>query len=911
MTRGVSPWRPALRIARRDALRHRSRSLLVIAMIGLPVAALGFADSAYRTMQQTPALQARTDLGPSASAWVSAPGKNALIQGPPSNSGVDVRGPLRAKPATLQVLVPNVVESALMRFRGGDGSVSVTSAAATTAGTMSVSALELNYALPVARGLLRSVSGRPPRSLHEVAISRELATTLAVRVGARIDISGRRYLVTAVVLPYYYRDALVVGLPGAFPQVSFASASNSMQPPYGVGWLVVTKTPVTYRDVLRMNALGSLVESSYLASHSPAPCSPEVPRQVRGCYPGTGMNSQRAQAIALIGLAAGMGLLQVVIMVGPAFAIGRRRQAAALALVAAVGGDARAVRRTVLASGIVFGLVGGVLGVALGVALFYLLTPLVSNLAQRDVSVVVVGWEIVALPVVALLTGVAAAWLPARAAAKQNVIDSLAGRRGQVGSTRTVTLVGLGLFALGAAALIVTATGSQPGLLLLGCVLAELGLVALAPALVVAAARLAPALPAAPRVALRDAGRNRLRAGTAAAAVLAAVAGATAVATYLTSVDSNGARHYVPPVPAGLVYLSPETGAGLSRVPNIAAVQQALQATSVHELRGLPANESPIAKCGPGTCTRDWYAVPPKGVSTSCGPGMNFSLWPCVQSFGGPWSGFIVGGAAIYRDVTGAPMPLKFQADLARGMALVSADLVHFRDKGGRITFANYKTHHTVSLATVPASGLTREQSSRFALLVAPETAKAVGFKVSVLGITMQAHAPLDSAHLATATSLANSTAIPLQLWAGSPYQSVPDAPLLLLLAAVAALAVLASGVSAGLANADARPDFGTMAAVGATPLTRRIVAGASAAVVAVIGTGLGALAGLLVGMAAVNSAHDPYQTVFSSFAEAAHLPLSVPWLRLGVLWLSIPLVAVSLVVVLTRSRLPMVRRFD
>jgi putative ABC transport system permease protein len=47
-------WRPALRIARREARRARGRSLLVVAMILLPVAALSFAAVYTDTFTLTP-----------------------------------------------------------------------------------------------------------------------------------------------------------------------------------------------------------------------------------------------------------------------------------------------------------------------------------------------------------------------------------------------------------------------------------------------------------------------------------------------------------------------------------------------------------------------------------------------------------------------------------------------------------------------------------------------------------------------------------------------------------------------------------------------------------------------------------------------------------------------------------------
>ena len=49
MTRWWNRWRLALRVARRDALRARGRTLLVLAMVGLPVLAVVAADALYRT----------------------------------------------------------------------------------------------------------------------------------------------------------------------------------------------------------------------------------------------------------------------------------------------------------------------------------------------------------------------------------------------------------------------------------------------------------------------------------------------------------------------------------------------------------------------------------------------------------------------------------------------------------------------------------------------------------------------------------------------------------------------------------------------------------------------------------------------------------------------------------------------
>ncbi len=52
--RWVVRWRLALRIARREALRHPLHSLLVVAMVGLPITAVVTADTLLSTHAVTP-----------------------------------------------------------------------------------------------------------------------------------------------------------------------------------------------------------------------------------------------------------------------------------------------------------------------------------------------------------------------------------------------------------------------------------------------------------------------------------------------------------------------------------------------------------------------------------------------------------------------------------------------------------------------------------------------------------------------------------------------------------------------------------------------------------------------------------------------------------------------------------------
>ena len=56
----LGSWRVALRLARRDALRSKGRTLLVAAMVGIPVLLVGILSTVYHTNKvQRPRVAAR------------------------------------------------------------------------------------------------------------------------------------------------------------------------------------------------------------------------------------------------------------------------------------------------------------------------------------------------------------------------------------------------------------------------------------------------------------------------------------------------------------------------------------------------------------------------------------------------------------------------------------------------------------------------------------------------------------------------------------------------------------------------------------------------------------------------------------------------------------------------------------
>src|SRR5262245_52761510 len=76
---GMSSWGPALRIARREVGRAKGRALMVVAMIGIPVAALAFVAVTYDTFNLSPDEHSNRTMG-AAQATVRWPQDAAVHQ---------------------------------------------------------------------------------------------------------------------------------------------------------------------------------------------------------------------------------------------------------------------------------------------------------------------------------------------------------------------------------------------------------------------------------------------------------------------------------------------------------------------------------------------------------------------------------------------------------------------------------------------------------------------------------------------------------------------------------------------------------------------------------------------------------------------------------------------------------------
>jgi putative ABC transport system permease protein len=192
-------WRVALRIARREAWRAAGRSTLVLLMIALPVAALAFTAVQHDTFTLSPTERADRLMG-TAEAVLAWPIDTAVAQDPADLemwSNIDPgQGGGSDGPASMDRLLALLPSgSRLIPDQRGDLRM------ATLNGTGTIDARALDYADPLAAGILRPISGRPPAAADDVALTAQAATRLGAGVGGTVRLAdgSRTFHVTAIV----------------------------------------------------------------------------------------------------------------------------------------------------------------------------------------------------------------------------------------------------------------------------------------------------------------------------------------------------------------------------------------------------------------------------------------------------------------------------------------------------------------------------------------------------------------------------------------------------------------------------------------------------------------------------------------------------------------------------------------
>ena len=872
----ASGVRAALRISRRNALRSKRRSALILAMIGLPVALAVLALTALFPAAGSD--REHYPIGQADAVVTGAHGWAGLTQDAWGNTrdaqgnGVSPQpGDVPFTQAEVTVLLPpgsRVVPVARGTFRY-----------LTPQGYETGEIRQVDLRDPMSRGTFRLTEGRLPAAPGEAVVSADRLKrddARAVAPGVTLLVGDERRPVRVVGVALFALAGIgptLATFPGSLPDDAFGPADPELM---SRAWLVDSPRPVTWADVRRLNAQGLVVVSRAVTDRLTAD---EPPSRV----------SDPVRAVPWVAIM----LLEVVLLAGPAFAVGRLRRSREFALVAVQGGSPAHLRTIALADGLLFGVVASALGAALGVVASRLATPLLEWWAGVLLGPFRVPWaEVATTAVLGVVAGLLAALAPAVAASRTDPVAVLSGRRERSRERAGRPLLGAVLVVAGTAATIASA-GHDIAWTATSALVTQLGLVALVPVLLAATARLAARLPLPLRFAARDAVRNRGRTAPAVAAVMTAVVALMAVGVAGHSVAAQRSVLDYAQAPAGALQV---TGPDLT--PELwdrvrSAVREELPAR-------VPLIEARMLATRSGT---PLFAFVPDDAS-----GTNrVELLDATGS-----GGFLVGGEDLLRYVLRREDPAAVAALREGKPVVLNPDVI--RQGEVRIGLTPATGGEPLAL-TLPAVGVRPTGQGWARVVVSPEAAAKNGYAAVTCMLVV------DPADFRTPRATADRIAAKVERITGKAavrletLETPGDTLLLVVLGIIAAVLVLGmTSIATMLAAVEARPDLETMSAVGAAPRVKRAVVAGQALVIALLGSVTGVLAGLAPGVAAA-SRPIPHPTMVlrpdgvTTIVPAEAPTIAIPWALIGLLVVGLPLLAALGGAAFTRSRLPLPRR--
>ena len=839
------------RMARRDLWRHLSRSVLIVALVALPVAGLTAGIVLLHEASPTGAQRAADVLG-AATLRVDATSPRARLDA-------------AALPAGSRTLAFST-DGGLLRVGPGD--------------VRRISLTDLPLDDPLTTGMLGLHTGRAPRRPGEVAVSSAVLRELGRRVGdtlqlAQPDGTDRTVRITGTVLRPADTDAFLAVMP-----------RGTLGPTAGQSWLVALPAGVAGDQSVLRGASGLTVTTREEAS--------SAPRSVR----------TRTGVLNPIPITAGLALMIAALVAAAAFAAGVRREIRELGLLAAAGGSPAQLRAAVLARGATLGVTGGVAGLVLGVLAAVAVHPMLGGIVGHlPRPIALPPLPLVGVAAAAVLAGTAAAWFPARFASRVAPVEALDARVPTGPPPRHVSRLGILAIVLGC---IIAAVGAKPinnlAVSLAGLALLLGGFVACSAAVVAAVEPLAPHLPLAGRAATRQAARNRSRAGPAVAAIAVALAVPVFVSSVALTARGDDRAHWLPALGADqlkISHIGPGGDGGGSgqieirdpgseQLPSAAvravlaaipgAVAAPLRAAFVSVSGAAGSGQIPASKRGTGgpmPVLMPMVVTARQLVTQAEEPGLLY-----------------VGGD----DLLAALGAQSAAAALAAGKVVAIGPTTV---SGGQVALhrADFNDGHTGSFLDrqarlTPAVQVVGRPRLTIRYVISTATAQRLGLVTATQGTLVRAPHTIRPAELAAAqAALAPYPELAANAGPGTPPQSVSTSLLLLLFAVSAAVALAVVAAMVGLSQAEAAPERRTLFAVGASPSVLRGTAAATAGLLALLGGILAVPAGLL-----------PLAAIY--VASPAAVPLVIPWTGLALIVVGVPALAAAGGATLTRTNL-------
>ncbi|TMS00735.1 FtsX-like permease family protein [Nonomuraea basaltis] len=862
----MSAFRAALRISRRDALRFKGRTALIMVMIGLPVLVITAVLTGAATTQVTPQEKLDSLLGSADARLITLPFRTPVKQGYAGGTHTQRDAPRSGRPWT-PAEINTLLEGRLLRYQNnvvearlGDG-------------YDRVDVLEVDLRDPMTRGLRELKEGRFAAGPGEVAVSPELADRGA-RVGGTIKVTRQDKPVRVVgVVQHPNRPGLpeLVALPETvLPHQNDGNSS---------GWLADTPGPVERADIRRLNQAGLAVASRAVTENpTPAELAEDVWEPDGG-----------ARAAASLGIAVVLIVTETALLAGPAFAVGLRRRRRELAVIAAQGASGPQLRSIVLADGLVLGGAAALLGAALGIGAGVLVESAAARALDWSHGPVDVPWrQVLGVAALGVVSGLTAALVPALQASRQSTVQVLAGRAAVDTHARAGRpLLGLALVVLGLGASFVAVRHGILSVAASAAILV-LGLVALMPWFVRATGRLARSLPLPLRLSVRDASRHRVRTSSAAAAVMGATMAAVTIGIGVSSAYAEREANRSSLVPTGTLTVKGRNldDQGWSRLR--AAVERRLPGVSL--VAGMEAmndqggNVILTVAWSPEKCPDKKRCYPPDHYSMPMPIGDERLL------------SFLQGR----HDAQAA-------AALAEGKVVAfDPELVH----DGMIELDTRawdgERPRRATTVKVPAVVSSAAEPAQTGALIPASAVEAAGLKVAER-VVYASHLPADEEGLRRDLRAVSEIA---SVDVERTYDEDLFVTLFVLLGAALVLVFGGTFAATGLAAADMRQDLDTMSAVGGPPRVRRLVVAAQAAYISGLGALVGVVGGAVSGIALTwpltrMNDREPGE----AFYDPGPTTISIPWLFMAGVAIGLPLLAALVAGAFTRTRLALARR--
>ena len=883
----MSGWRPALRIAWRDALRHRGRSILVLVMISLPVLAVSAAAVVIKTVEVTGIEGADRLLG-TADARVLTEGRGRVVQATDPTGGewtflseADYEDPpgqadVRAVLGDDARLLP--LTSGYSRARLDDRVVE-----------FSTTGIDLSD--PLAAGLFDLEAGHLPEAGGEVVVNGAMLEK-GFSLGDEIEVAGRTLVIAGA--GRHARDRTMPAVMGSVDDLPDESTKRHE-------WLVDAGGSVSWSTVRELNEIGGVVTSRAVLADPP---------DVGSLSEQLGYDEGQDNTLAIVALIVVMALIEVVLLAGPAFAVGARRHARTLALIAASGGTPAQARRVILGSGLALGLVASAVGLVLGIAAGWALLPVVQRFQGEWFGPFDLPWlALAAVAAFGLVSALLASVVPAWLASRQDVVAVLAGRRGDRRPRASTPVLGLVLLGLGIAASAFGALTSDSGSgslwIAASAVVSVLGMILVVPVVVSAVARVSGRLPLTARYAARDAARHRTRTVPAVAAVAATVAGVVALGIANASDEKQNELTYAPQAALGTGYVTwglevlegeepPDPTATWERIEE--TVRSTAPDVGVRALRGVESVYDPAG-----------YAVvmvePPRELESEVYGLMSYGPMVAVadeaddlglegETAATVDAALADGRAVLFTTVADTVADVQIRTETWTGEGDAEPEVETTGVAGARLVPWDQALAGAAPAQAVVPSAL----------------AEQLGLDVSIVSLRLTGD--LDAGTETRLKEAVQGAVESTYVYVERGYQRPDDAVIILLvLGALGGVLMLGGTLTATfLALSDARPDLATLSAVGAAPRTRRRVAAAYALVIGFVGAVLGAGVGFIPGIAISR----PLTATFGSTGPGPDGPfLAIPWLLIGAIVLALPLMTAAVVGLSARSRLPLVTRLD